>query len=934
MKNLHRFLAIATLTIFTTSQAFAAGISIISRSGWKADESLRYLENNDKEIGTSDEDKDFYDEKNKNYKKVVTKNSKGKEYKWPLQYTKKVERFIIHHTASSNDPKDPMASIRSIYYYHAITRGWGDIGYNYIIDQNGKVYEGRAGGAGIIGGHAWGANNGSIGIALLGNFEEKKPSKKAINALAELISKKSKEFNIDPKGHSMLNGVKEPNVMGHRDAGKTACPGDYLYEQLPAIRKLAAKTYDQKEKFKKDYDFEENSDLYFLELNPGETKEVTVKFENVGKVTWDSNTYILVDSNPAFDKVISFPEKVEYSLAKVKEKSVKPGATGTFTFKVKGDTKPDTVEMKIAIMANGKTKIANYFRLPVVLNQSEFKYQLVESNFPPATMQPGEAFEGYVKLKNTGNATWNKAGTNVVFLATDRERTRNSLFVTPPGKKLGVLQEISVKPGETGTFTMSLKAPMTKGLYKEYFTPVVDWTTYMTDMGMNFETLVGADTFGGEVISQSTTKRWQRGESYNMWINLRNMGATTWTSKDIQLIFTKEEDLKVSNAKMINESLGPGKTGRIQFTVTVDPNDTLGKKALLIRPMIDGNYIIATPIKFEYTTVITDGSDIDKRRKIMVDNNGNPIDGGSTNTTKTTTTKTTTTKTKTTSSSKVKEGNGTEGDIRIKLTFSGSPEITASGDYEVKSGSTSVGEFTKNDIVKVENSDGKYKITAGSKTYTKSGPIRFIPDDGSILKVNNFTRTDNEFREILEVNIVDDELVLINELGLENYMKGLAEEPNDANAEMIKTIAVAARSYAKYYMDKAAKFPGKPYNLEDSPVTSQKYLGYTFEKRAPNVVKAVEATKGQMVTYKGALVKTPYFSKSDGTFTKSYKSVWGGSEVPYLVPVDDSYCKSTAFAGHGVGLSGCGAAAMADKGFKYVEILKYYYTGVEVTDFY
>jgi SpoIID/LytB domain protein len=146
---------------------------------------------------------------------------------------------------------------------------------------------------------------------------------------------------------------------------------------------------------------------------------------------------------------------------------------------------------------------------------------------------------------------------------------------------------------------------------------------------------------------------------------------------------------------------------------------------------------------------------------------------------------------------------------------------------------------------------------------------------------------------------------------------------------------VAARTYAKYYLDHGGKFTGKPYDLEDSPATSQKYLGYTFEKRAPNVVKAAEETAGQMVTYDGEIVKTPYFSKSDGTYTKSYKSVWGGNEIPYLVPVKDPYCTtSKTFSGHGVGLSACGAAGMADQGFNYVQILKYYYTGVEVTDFY
>lgn len=925
MKNFNRLLALVTLLFFMTSNVFAAAKNqegVVPRSAWGADESLRYIDNNDTDVQFTSEDADFY-EKNGNgskFARVVTKNANGKTYKWPLQYPQKVERIIIHHTATSNDIKDPMQSIRSIYYYHAITRGWGDIGYNYIMDQDGNIYEGRAGGAMVIGGHAGIGNNGSIGIAVLGNFEEKEPPKKVIAALAKFISKKSKEYNIDPDGYSTFHGVKMPNILGHRDVMKTACPGDYMYEQLPMIRKLASKSYDEKVKFKKDYDFEDKSELYYADLNPGETKEFSVKFENIGKVTWDKNTFIVVDSSPTFNGVISFPEKKDVALAKMKETSAKPGSSATFTFKIKGEKKADTVEMKIAILANGKTKIAEYFTLPVTVNQSQFRYKLVDSKLPPSSMQPGETFEGWVKLKNTGNSAWHNAGDNTAFLAADHNKGRKSDFVSPAGQKLGILQEKEVKPGETGTFKMTIKAPAKNGFYKEYFTPLVDWTTWMPDIGMNFETLVGTDGFGSEIISKSENKRWQRGKSYKMWINIRNMGTTTWTSKDIKLTFVKEADLKVSGAKLLNGSLGPGKIGRIEFIVTIDKKDELGKKMLTVRPMINDNYLTSTPIKFDYTTVITDGRD---KAELKV-------------TKKSSSTSKTTSASKTDSgstTSDIKKGNGTEGDIRIKLTFTGNPEITASGSYSVQSGNETLGTLTKNETAKVEKSDSKYKVTIGNNTYLKSDPIRFVPDSGSILKVKNFTRTDNEFRGVLESNIVDENLVLINELPLEDYMKGLAEEPNSASAEKIKTIAVAARTYAKFYMDKAEKFPGKPYNLEDSPATSQKYLGYTFEKRAPNVVKATEATKGQMVTYNGEIVKTPYFSKSDGTYTKNSKAVWGW-DAPYLVPVSDSLCKSTAFAGHGVGLSGCGAAAMADQGKTYIEILKYYYTGVEITDFY
>ena len=921
MNHLRKFLSILILVLFSTSTAFAAVTNgVIPRSQWGANESLRYV-NGDlaagPSVGDSTTDADYSNNWDiTKYSKVINSDNTG-TYKWPLQYPQKVQKIIIHHTATSNTINDPAATIRSIYYYHAISRTWGDIGYNYIMDQNGNIYEGRAGGASVVGGHAGKGNNGSIGIAVLGNFSEKAVPDKVVMALAKFISKQTKLYGINPQGSSQFAGSNLPNILGHRDIMSTECPGDYLYEKLPLIRQLAAKTYDEKKKFVKDYDFQDKSDTtYFITLKPGEEQEISLRFENIGKKAWDNKTFIVVDSSPTFKDVVSFPDKKDVVLANLNESSVASGGTGTFKFKVKGGKKPSSVQMNVTILANGFNKMTDYVNIPVSVEQSAFRYKVVETKYPPEAMEPGQTFEASVKLKNTGNVTWQSAGTNVAFLAASHEQGRKSQFVSPAGQKMGVLKESTVKPGETGTFIMKLTAPMTKGLYKEYFTPLVDWETWMPDIGMNFNVLVGADPYSSEVVSQSTSRVWERGKSYNMWINIKNMGAKTWTNENIKLTFIKEEDLKVTNAKLLNPTLGPGTTGRISFTITVDKNDDLGKKTMMVRPNIDGQYITNKPISFEYTTVLPKTT--------------SAYSSEETSTTKPTTTTPTTA---TIPTKDIKQGSGKENDIRIKLTFAGTPEISANGSYTIKSGSSTVATLSKSDVAKVEQNGSGYKVTVGSKSYTKTEPIRFVPDSGTILKVNNFTRTYNEFRGILEARIVDGKLVLINELGLEAYMKGLGEEPNATAMDKIKTITVAARSYAKYYMDIGVKFAGKPYHLEDDPATSQKYLGYSFEKVAPNVVKAAEDTKGQVVTYKGTLIKAAYFSRSDGTYTKSAKAVWG-TDIPYLVPVKDSYCKNNAFWGHGVGLSGCGAAAMADQGFNYVQILKYYYTGTEVTDLY
>lgn len=141
-----------------------------------------------------------------------------------------------------------------------------------------------------------------------------------------------------------------------------------------------------------------------------------------------------------------------------------------------------------------------------------------------------------------------------------------------------------------------------------------------------------------------------------------------------------------------------------------------------------------------------------------------------------------------------------------------------------------------------------------------------------------------------------------------------------------------ARSYARYYQQTGEKFPAKPYHGSDDPAIFQKYRGYSSEIRSPNVVKAVNETSGEVVTYQSKPVKTPYFSQSDGR-TRSHKEVWG-TDVAYLQSVPDPYCEGLTLWGHGVGLSGCGARAAAENGKTYIEIIKYYYQGVEVEKIY
>ncbi|WP_055535750.1 N-acetylmuramoyl-L-alanine amidase [Streptomyces graminilatus] len=171
-------------------------------------------------------------------------------------YTKKVKVAFVHHTASGNKYwcSDAPALIRGIYRYHVLSSGWRDIGYNFLVDRCGNIYEGRAGGMtkAVRGAHTLGFNTDSMGIAVLGTFGSSKPSKSAVGAIARLTAWKLGLYGVNPNGKAYLKSgggnlypkgmnVRLNAISGHRDGFATECPGRLLYEKLASARKTAAK---------------------------------------------------------------------------------------------------------------------------------------------------------------------------------------------------------------------------------------------------------------------------------------------------------------------------------------------------------------------------------------------------------------------------------------------------------------------------------------------------------------------------------------------------------------------------------------------------------------------------------------------------------------------------------------------------------------------
>ncbi|WP_406394346.1 peptidoglycan recognition protein [Streptomyces sp. NBC_00882] len=212
----------ATATIPTAPPSTVPAPSVVSRAGWGADEKL-----------SPD----------------------------PSEYNADVKAVFVHHTDGSNDYScaDSASIVRGIYAYHTQTNGWNDIGYNFLVDKCGTIFEGRKGGVDlpVLGAHTYGWNRESTGIAILGNYTDAGASDAALTSVARITAWKLGQYGVDPDSTVQLKaGATQKNlagtsftagslytfnrVSGHRDGYATECPGTSLYAQLPTIRAWAS----------------------------------------------------------------------------------------------------------------------------------------------------------------------------------------------------------------------------------------------------------------------------------------------------------------------------------------------------------------------------------------------------------------------------------------------------------------------------------------------------------------------------------------------------------------------------------------------------------------------------------------------------------------------------------------------------------------------
>jgi hypothetical protein len=168
-----------------------------------------------------------------------------------------VQVAFVHHTVSANDygPQDSAGIVLAMAKYHRDTNGWNDLGYNFVVDRYGQIFEGRAGGIdqAVVGAQAQGYNSHSTGVANIGTFSDVGQTSEALDAMARLIAWKLSLHGAPVAGEVVLTSgggdlnryksgtpVTLNRICGHRDGDATECPGTALYAQLPELRRRAA----------------------------------------------------------------------------------------------------------------------------------------------------------------------------------------------------------------------------------------------------------------------------------------------------------------------------------------------------------------------------------------------------------------------------------------------------------------------------------------------------------------------------------------------------------------------------------------------------------------------------------------------------------------------------------------------------------------------
>lgn len=948
----------------TTSLEAAAGRSltpapvIIPRWQWGADEKLRISSRGEelktRAFYTSPElvmrcDRRAYlypeefREKNRKFSEDVDGDGKEETLLWPIGYSDKIDIVVIHHTAEDSPTslaRSDIERMRTVYAYHAVARGWGDIGYNYVIGPSGMIFEGRAGGDFAVGAHTYCNNVGAIGISLMGNFQTGKPTDAQLTALRWLLVYAADKYKINTNDKTIYHGKTMPTIVGHRDVGQTACPGNYSYELLPQVR-FAAKERSIDTPLFSTAAAPSNVDeaaltesLLPLRATMGQSGKISVRYMNVGSDTWDKNTWLLAQGDPGmyFTRVRPF----SFVAGSMREPQAKPGEVATFDVDFQAGLSPKNGAIVFTpVINNTRRLIKNTVQLAFSTEQASPRFTYVTSYFPPLH-KTGEDLAGTLKLINSGTVPWEKNSLTEIGFDIDGG-TGEVTILSEPGV---------VAPGDQASFRLNIQNVEEDGPYKRVLlprfaegSPLVGESITLASRAEPIPDIAFSSSHGSAptLVAMSANTSVLLGnavlealagtdltlaprEQAPIPLRIRTGKKGISRYEDLAIIVRSNPTIVLSEEKSVLRM-----RNTLRSPVTISPYQSQDIILTLLAPKTEGDYTFSIgDLNFTLTVrphgkylVQTKSSDTLMPRNVRQDIVANRITERRTLRTERLARR---------APPQVRRSQVT--DIRIKLSYGKNSAIITSPSTMRIDGSNGI--ISSNGPAQLSMEQGLCKVSTANGNLM-ADVLRFAPtDERGFLTIMTQEKSTNRFRGVLECRIIDDKLVLVNELGIEDYIAGLAEEPDSEPWEKQRAFAVAARSYALFYvLSGQKKFPGKPYDGSDDPREFQAYGGLYFEESNPRWVQAAQDTAGQVIAWQRKIVKAPYFSSDTGQ-TKSASDVWGWLNTPYLDSKLDPWCKGMAEAGHGVGMSGCGAEGQANEGKIAEDILQYYYPGTHI----
>lgn len=763
-----------------------------------------------------------------------------------------VSRIVVHDTGCNvtrpgcnDDSIDSATLIQNIFRFHAVTRGWGDIGYHYIIDRKGEIWEGRYGGNGVRGAHVYNSatcqnfNVGTVGISVLGNYYDTPMPPAAMESLKKLTAWLAHTNNID------VNATVTTQVWTNPKGGDNKCltnPGGFTST------------------------FTGPTVLTHRELEANNSDIRTMDFAAL----WGGSSAVKEEL-----KTYTFQEQ---------------GTGGLFEF----------VQARLQSLANTSKKIVTVIKSQLDIFRPELFAKAQPVFIDPSVPQVTAWADGTLLRPK---------GKEEVYLIKNQKRVHisSAALFNGLGLKWPDIKDVD-EPEVTG-LAMADPIVFPDGILLQAQTPDVYYVRNSKRYLISSPEQFGIHKFKWEDIIQLTRPELDR---YYPW-----GGYVKWPDGSVlQNIYNPAQVVVVQNNELSPVKGGPPSSQPV-YPVSGREIDSYRAAQVLLPNLALAFTQAFDAVKGKLGLSITTVNE----QNVQGSDTPNTAPAVSPSPTPT------------------------------PPVPSPSPSPAPSPAPAPAPAPSGPEPTIKIGLCKTRNTGGDMNKCA----FAPGDILRISTDEHGISTVDGYYDNpgfnpglnDNRFRGKVYTVAQGDNVWLVNELPMEDYLKGIAETLGTDNPEYRKVLITIARTYAYYYLTQDKKYPGMPFDLINLSY-SQVYRGYNYELRSNGLPLVVASTRGQVVTFNGKPIVGAYSSDSGGvtknacpTIFPKYCNADGTNKAEYLYlkggvadPEGTVHNQAKIAASHGVGMSAIGARTMIDRGKAFAQVIAYYFPGVNIEKLY